>query len=107
MSIGRGQVAFVYELHIARIGFPFDADRDRLARGHRQLDIVEPRVPVLAPAVEHQFAVGIEFEIARRVEPEFVDAAGPGGDVAAPDQDRKSTRLNSSHYCASRMPSSA
>src|SRR3546814_2494865 len=23
------------------------------------------------------------------------------------DQDRKSTRLNSSHYCASRMPSSA
>src|SRR3546814_6174859 len=25
----------------------------------------------------------------------------------ASDQDRKSTRLNSSHYCASRMPSSA
>src|SRR3546814_6409446 len=24
-----------------------------------------------------------------------------------PDTDRKSTRLNSSHYCASRMPSSA
>src|SRR3546814_7015446 len=24
-----------------------------------------------------------------------------------PDRDRKSTRLNSSHYCASRMPSSA
>src|SRR3546814_3760500 len=35
-----------------------------------------------------------------------------GGDLEAAllrqvDQDRKSTRLNSSHYCASRMPSSA
>src|SRR3546814_5170308 len=28
-------------------------------------------------------------------------------DSAAQDEDRKSTRLNSSHYCASRMPSSA
>src|SRR3546814_6593466 len=29
------------------------------------------------------------------------------GRVVAQMQDRKSTRLNSSHYCASRMPSSA
>src|SRR3546814_10461028 len=27
--------------------------------------------------------------------------------MANPEQDRTSTRLNSSHYCASRMPSSA
>src|SRR3546814_9757223 len=30
-----------------------------------------------------------------------------GAEVAAALLDRKSTRLNSSHYCASRMPSSA
>src|SRR3546814_3046900 len=36
----------------------------------------------------------------------MVTAAAAGG--ALPDHsDRKSTRLNSSHYCASRMPSSA
>src|SRR3546814_10528670 len=29
------------------------------------------------------------------------------GLVIDPEQDRKSTRLNSSHYCATRMPSSA
>src|SRR3546814_5923228 len=31
----------------------------------------------------------------------------PGVQVLGPMRDRKSTRLNSSHYCASRMPSSA
>src|SRR3546814_9203903 len=34
-------------------------------------------------------------------------AADPERAVAAIFEDRKSTRLNSSHYCASRMPSSA
>src|SRR3546814_14679577 len=29
------------------------------------------------------------------------------GSIAVPSTDRKSTRLNSSHYCATRMPSSA
>src|SRR3546814_2485032 len=28
-------------------------------------------------------------------------------EIAGPQSDRKSTRLNSSHYCASRMPTSA
>src|SRR3546814_10390888 len=32
---------------------------------------------------------------------------GRGESADAVEQDRKSTRLNSSHYCASRMPSSA
>src|SRR3546814_7779472 len=34
-------------------------------------------------------------------------AARPDYQKCCDDQDRKSTRLNSSHYCASRMPSSA
>src|SRR3546814_21052126 len=33
--------------------------------------------------------------------------AGESGEAAVRDGDRKSTRLNSSHSCASRMPSSA
>src|SRR3546814_20543072 len=32
---------------------------------------------------------------------------GVAGDSKLAEEDRKSTRLNSSHYCASRMPSSA
>src|SRR3546814_8780244 len=39
---------------------------------------------------------------------EGVDSALPiGGDMRTMHRDRKSTRLNSSHSCASRMPSSA
>src|SRR3546814_7355691 len=39
----------------------------------------------------------------------LLDAAGVAytSDIAIGDPDRKSTRLNSSHYCAYRMPSSA
>ena len=35
------------------------------------------------------------------------DSPAPGADVVIPMADRKSTRLNSSHYALSRMPSSA
>ena len=39
----------------------------------------------------------------------YVDKLGfrPGTDATMGDEDRKSTRLNSSHYGLSRMPSSA
>src|SRR3546814_8767954 len=37
----------------------------------------------------------------------FVDLAPQIFDLLPVERDRKSTRLNSSHYCASRMPSSA
>src|SRR3546814_7042517 len=42
-------------------------------------------------------------EVARRLENFAGDEFGHGAVV---ERDRKSTRLNSSHYCASRMPSS-
>src|SRR3546814_4155392 len=44
-----------------------------------------------------------------RVVKEIVDAGGTAIGIACDvaDEDRKSTRLNSSHYCAARMPSSA
>src|SRR3546814_5739016 len=38
---------------------------------------------------------------------EEMRAPAPGAPLLVPDTDRKSTRLNSSHQCASRMPSSA
>src|SRR3546814_7372376 len=41
------------------------------------------------------------------VETILVDRATLVDDVVLRTEDRKSTRLNSSHYCASRMPSSA
>src|SRR3546814_10214359 len=49
--------------------------------------------------------------VAIELAPEIADAlgGGPGVTIAAGDvrQDRKSTRMNSSHSCASRIPSSA
>src|SRR3546814_4630688 len=39
--------------------------------------------------------------------PDHGIADQPGVKMLLPAEDRKSTRLNSSHYCASRMPSSA
>src|SRR3546814_8193326 len=48
--------------------------------------------------------------IAHRQEREIMvvrHAGGKGRGAARGIEDRKSTRLNSSHYCASRMPSSA
>src|SRR3546814_5191791 len=45
--------------------------------------------------------------IANATAPEQKPAAAEPGGWAAPNRDRKSTRLNSSHNCASRMPSYA
>src|SRR3546814_12626059 len=49
------------------------------------------------------------LELAGAGELGLVDLARPEPEVAHDrgQQDRKSTRLNSSHYCATRMPSSA
>src|SRR3546814_4634559 len=64
------------------------------------------------PAVDEKDD-GVVAVLAADVDP-LVDAADPrlagfldAGRGADALQDRKSTRLNSSHYCASRMPSSA
>src|SRR3546814_8060777 len=45
-------------------------------------------------------------EVAERIEREEFDMIALGRALIA-DSDRKSTRLNSSHYCASRMTSSS
>src|SRR3546814_10122980 len=62
------------------------------ARGdvQRGLDVIE-------------FACGIPHAL----KGEYTQGAGPGIDVYSMRQDRKSTRLNSSHKCEARMPSSA
>src|SRR3546814_4741356 len=41
------------------------------------------------------------------IEPVYRDPAAKGPDSGPTPEDRKSTRLNSSHSCAARMPSSA
>ena len=57
----------------------------------------------IAEAARH---VGVEFEVAAT--PDALLAAAQASDPAdRPALDRKSTRLNSSHQCLSRMPSSA
>src|SRR3546814_5475674 len=53
----------------------------------------------------------VEADIVRAHQPELFEVGigePPAPTLIGPDPvDRKSTRLNSSHYCASRMPSSA
>ena len=70
--------------------------------------------PDIAPLLNSILA-GDCIEELRKIPSESVDVvfADPpynlqlGGDLTRPDQDRKSTRLNSSHAGLSRMPSSA
>ena len=63
----------------------------------------------LNPALDHFLDVDdLRLDDANRVKGECLYAGGKGIDVSrAIRQDRKSTRLNSSHSQQSRMPSSA
>src|ERR1043166_2462869 len=71
----------------------------------------EPFVyPTITPSEERP--PGIEFRtraIARQIKghADYSDSDGEKLGIVAPDRDRKSTRLNSSHVSESRMPSSA
>src|SRR3546814_9052574 len=77
--------------------------RHELVAIHRLLDLLERLARIF----------GVEFVHPRADTQDFLglnlDVAGHALRAARRlvDQDRKSTRLNSSHYCASRMPSSA
>src|SRR3546814_10363956 len=86
------------------IGFPVAAECALPARavpqraGHRRLDHAEQDLAVLDQGdVDGELAVALD-ELARAVERVH---------HPQPPPDRKSTRLTSSPYCASRMPSSA
>src|SRR3546814_9412915 len=76
------------------------AEHDAVARQRRRVDDLRARQAILEVAdgrldLTLTFLGGVIFGIFREVA------------VGARFLDRKSTRLNSSHYCASRMPSSA
>src|SRR3546814_10108635 len=88
---------------------------DRLLRPAPGRDL---RAGVGAGEEDHRFAAG--EQAVRRVAAEMVAVAAAAiGDTGLPrepdcrvqrlagGEDRKSTRLNYSHYCATRMPSSA
>src|SRR3546814_9417585 len=66
---------------------PVRAHRGAVARQGRTCEIARLARPAVDRILAHILAVEGEQRVA--------------------DRDRKSTRLNSSHYCASRMPSSA
>src|SRR3546814_4290325 len=72
---------------------------------HRDLGDGDGLAPAFAAQADRRHAVAAhEAELAGLID----DAAQAVGEAAgAGAVDRKSTRLNSSHYCASRMPSSA
>src|SRR3546814_8838620 len=65
------------------------------------------------PSAEHGVDPVMVAPDEDRIEQQAVEPGADGGrtgkadDAEAFDEDRKSTRLNSRHYCASRMPSSA
>src|SRR3546814_9831291 len=55
----------------------------------------------------HAGHIWVDGDPARKAHPRFIALAfGTMGQLSSEDQDRKSTRLNSSHQCATRLPSS-
>src|SRR5512138_88159 len=54
---------------------PFDAQAHRLARGHFDVEVVIPGIPVLPPTVERLLAVDEQLEVVADVELEAVHAA--------------------------------
>src|SRR3546814_4324765 len=70
---------------------------------HRQIVVRAPDGDRFRPVVAGKAArVGIGALVAQNVDEDAIPAF-----LVAAVEDRKSTRLNSSHYCASRMPSPA
>src|SRR3546814_9092952 len=90
----------------------------RLLPFKRRGEAARPGAPFIGGAVEHRLDGGLhiagkafvrtEEEVQRPLDPKplLVPEAAHGRARRQP-QDRKSTRLNSRHKCASRMPSSA
>src|SRR3546814_5788152 len=97
-------------LEIIGVRLEFLADRVALPLDRLAVRAIEPgeRRDQRLDAIDHRIG---RVEIARLAGAERGVAVGVGerrGAATGVDQvDRKSTRLNSSHYCASRMPSSA
>src|SRR3546814_9676986 len=96
-------VAFVRDLHasiaIAKIGFS-DDDGCKLFGGSREVEAVSADVD--------RDRVAFIDEAARAIVGDVKQDFGLLAEISDIAQsDRKSTRLNSSHYCASRMPHSA
>src|SRR3546814_3861629 len=87
-----------------------------LKRDRRAIPSNDPEIAVLQRALDHRSVAPEALTVVLRIF--AIEPAEHGGEivcggflhihiVTSPARDRKSTRLNSSHYCASRMPSSA
>src|SRR3546814_5255099 len=66
------------------------------------LDVGVALLRQIAPCLLRRLEIGVGFEVEHFERAHLIGAA-----AAVARSDRKSTRLNSSHSCASRMPSSA
>src|SRR3546814_9720458 len=86
-----------------------DDAADVLAFAHVAVAVVDlvERVAVGDQLVELQGALAVHGEEVRDLGPRVGRPEDRALDLLVHHGDRKSTRLNSSHYCASRMPSSA
>src|SRR3546814_11713873 len=81
----------------------------------QRLELLVVRLGIVADAAEHQNVrvLGLRRRAGSERRQQAKQARQQAGgrqaqvEVRGGRQDRKSTRLNSSHYCASRMPSSA
>src|SRR3546814_2644623 len=102
--------------HLGRIGLAHD---DRAKRAHfamEQADGIAVAIVAAETVRAHHFGERVALMRGRHVaasahfgEADAIARLGelPGGFGAREAADRKSTRLNSSHYCATRIPSSA
>src|SRR3546814_2257869 len=71
-------------------------------------DVRFPEVDGIGPPVECRFGLGKRrYAIEHTLIEPFANHIRTGAEFEELVRDRKSTRLNSSHSCASRMPSSA
>ncbi len=85
LGLGRRQRVAVQQRDVAGIDqVPLDLELVPLARLQREGELVVPRVPVLAPAVDHQFAVDPQLGVLAGVQREAVLAAAAGLDLAFP-----------------------
>src|SRR3546814_4458642 len=84
--------------HRVRCGNAQPASRSTLQLAYRTFRLVE---------IERNALAMLEIDVAGLGQSELAGCAVQQLCAQSLFQDRKSTRLNSSHYCASRMPSSA
>src|SRR3546814_8385546 len=97
-----------------RSGFYYDFAReapftpaDLAAIEQRMHEIVDRDEPIRREVWDREEAIRYFTSIGEKYKAEHIETLPQGEEISIYRQDRKSTRINSRHQCASRMPSSA